>query len=109
MSLGGTGSRDWLIQRFSAVFLAIYTLFLMVFLVVHPQITYDVWIQLFSATWMQIATLFALLCLVLHAWIGLWTVLTDYVKPLFLRYALQGIILFALFSYGIWGVMILWE
>lgn len=109
MSLGGTGSRDWLIQRFSAVFLAIYTLFLMIFLIAHRELSYETWIGLFSNLWMQIATLFALLCLVLHSWIGLWTILTDYVKPVFLRYVLQGIILFLLFSYGVWGVMILWE
>ncbi|MGD9592998.1 MAG: succinate dehydrogenase, hydrophobic membrane anchor protein [Candidatus Berkiella sp.] len=43
-----------------------------------------------------------------HAWIGLWTVLTDYVKPLLIRYVFQAIILLALFVYVVWGIFILW-
>jgi succinate dehydrogenase / fumarate reductase membrane anchor subunit len=56
----------------------------------------------------QLSTLFALFSLALHAWVGLWTVLTDYVKPLILRYLLQAIILLALFVYVVWGIFILW-
>ncbi|MBN9288754.1 MAG: succinate dehydrogenase, hydrophobic membrane anchor protein [Gammaproteobacteria bacterium] len=108
MSLGGTGSRDWLVQRFTAIFLAIYTIFLFLFVVRHPDIAYGDWLNLFSQPLMQISTLFALVCIAFHAWIGLWTVLTDYVKPLFLRYALEGIILFVLFTYVVWGIFILW-
>src|SRR5258708_4891359 len=108
MSLGGTGSRDWLVQRFTAVYLAIYTLFIFVFLFRHPDITYEDWQGLFSQILMQVGTLFALLCIALHAWIGIWTVLTDYIKPIFLRYLLENIILMVLFGYVVWGILILW-
>lgn len=108
MSLSGTGLRDWLIQRFTAIFLGLYVVGLMGYIWVHPQLEYTQWQELFSLPFMQIATLFALLCTALHAWIGLWTVLTDYVKILSIRYLLQFLILFALFWYVIWGIWILW-
>lgn len=108
MSLGGTGLRDWLIQRYTAVYLVLFTIFLFVFFIRHPDLAFDDWQGLFSHFSMQIGTLFALICIVFHAWIGLWTILTDYIKPVFLRYFLQGIILLALFGYVVWGILILW-
>jgi len=108
MSTGGGGLRPWLIQRFSAIFLTGYIFFLTYFLIKNQGVQYEQWQELFSLPLMQISTLFALVCIALHAWIGLWTVLTDYVKPLSVRYSLQFIIIFALFWYVIWGVWILW-
>jgi len=108
MSLGGTGLRDWLVQRYTAVFLGIYTLFLVGFVLMHNELTYEDWLALFASPFMQICTLFALVCVAFHAWVGLWTVLTDYVKPLFLRYLLEGVIIFTLFGYVVWGIFVLW-
>lgn len=108
MSLGGTGLRDWLVQRYTAVYLGIYTLFLVGFVLKHQVLTYEDWLGLFSSPLMQIGTLFALVCVAFHAWIGLWTVLTDYVKPALLRYLLEGLIIFSLFGYVVWGIFVLW-
>jgi succinate dehydrogenase / fumarate reductase membrane anchor subunit len=108
MSLGGTGIRDWLIQRFSAAFLGIYALFILGYLAFTPSIEYGAWIALFSNPIMQLSTFIALVAIALHAWIGLTIVLTDYVKPLFLRYLLQGIFALVLIFYIVWGVFILW-
>lgn len=104
----GTGLRDWLIQRFTAVFLGVYLVFFLVFLVKHPDLNYNDWRGLFSRFGVQIATIMALVSIGMHAWIGLYTVLTDYVKRVSWRYFLQALILLALFSYGVWGIMILW-
>ncbi len=108
MSLGGTGLRDWLVQRYTAVFLGGYTLFLAGFVLMHQTLTYGDWIGLFSSPYMQVSTIFAIVCVAFHAWIGLWTVLTDYVKPPILRYLLEGVILFTLFGYVVWGIFVLW-
>lgn len=107
MSLGGTGLRDWVIQRYTAVYLAAYTLFL-VYFVLQPTWTHEDWQGLFSYPWMQIGTVLALVSMALHAWIGLWIILTDYVKPVWLRYLLLGGVFILLFSYFLWGIMILW-
>ncbi|MBS0290089.1 MAG: succinate dehydrogenase, hydrophobic membrane anchor protein [Proteobacteria bacterium] len=106
--LGARGSRDWLIQRFTAIFLAFYTLFLFAYVFKTPTIHYEAWVGLFSSPWMQLSTLFALISVALHAWVGLWTVSTDYIKPIFLRYLVLAIIFMALFIFVVWGIFILW-
>lgn len=57
---------------------------------------------------MRYATLLALLSLIAHAWIGIWTVTTDYIKPLWLRLSMHGLVILALLLYVVWGVHIIW-
>ena len=91
-SYSANGLRDWLVQRVSAVVLAIYSIFLIGFFVLHSPVTYAAWSALFAHTWMKVFTLLTLASLVMHAWVGVWTILTDYIKlpclRVFLRYLL---------------------
>ncbi|EDP98723.1 succinate dehydrogenase, hydrophobic membrane anchor protein [Shewanella benthica] len=50
----------------------------------------------------------ALVAILVHAWIGIWQVLTDYVKPLMLRGLLQFIVVIAAMSYLAAGMLIVW-
>lgn len=108
-SLTGNGLRDWIIQRYTAVYLAIYTLFLLLFIISHPHMDYLVWRQLFSHNVMRIASLIAFISIALHAWIGMWTVFTDYVKCYCLRLTLYLLMLVALLGWFVWGIQILWS
>ena len=108
-SLTGNGLRDWLIQRATAILLALYTFFLAGFFVMHPQVQHADWQSLFGNLWMQIFSSLALLSLVLHAYVGVWTVLTDYVKCSVMRLTLMFILVFALIGFLIWGTVILWS
>lgn len=63
---------------------------------------------LFSNTIVRIASLIALFALSLHAWIGIWTVTTDYMKCTALRLSVQMLVVLWLLSQFIWGLMILW-
>ena len=107
-SLSGNGLRDWLVQRVSAVILGVYALFILIYLVMHPGIDFASWGNLFSNTGMRVFSFLALLSLVLHAWVGVWTIFTDYIKPYVLRLVLQVLLILALFSYLAWGSKILW-
>ena len=42
------GLRDWLIQRISALFMAIYVIGLLIFLMMHPNLSYYEWQGLFA-------------------------------------------------------------
>lgn len=103
------GVRDWLIQRVSAVVLGLYLLYLTYFYLSCPVFDYAAWAGLFQQTWMKVFSLLALLALMLHAWIGIWTVLTDYIKPWALRLGLEIIVVLALLGYFVWGVQIMWS
>lgn len=107
-SLTGNGLKDWLIQRVTAVYLAIYSI---VFLVVgfrSSPFNYQTWTALFHTPWFQITTALALFALLVHAWIGLWTVTTDYIKNTAVRLLVQGLVLFVLLSQLIAGLMMIW-
>lgn len=106
--MSGRGLQDWKWQRLSAIVLAFYTIYLGGAYIYYAPLTYESWYGIFSHPLLRLWTFFALICLVIHAWIGLWTVLTDYVKPLWLRYSLQIVILFLLLGYAMWGFLILW-
>lgn len=102
------GLQDWLMQRFTAFYLALYFSYLVIFLVSHQPVDYVVWHALFEGQGMKVATFIAFLALIAHAWIGIWTVTTDYLKNNFIRISLQALVIFALLGYGFWGVLILW-
>lgn len=107
-SLTGNGLKDWLIQRVTAVYFAAYSLYLLFFLLCHPMLQYQQWHELFHCIYFKTGSIMALLALSLHAWIGVWTVTTDYVKCTILRLSLQMGVLALLLGQFIWGSMIVW-
>jgi succinate dehydrogenase / fumarate reductase membrane anchor subunit len=109
MSLTANGFRDWLVQRFSSVILAIYILMIVGFFILHPVLNFVMWQEFFAHAWMQIFTLIVLLSMFTHAWIGIWTVVTDYVHPTFVRLIVQALIIVSLIIYFFWGIKILWR
>src|SRR5688572_5702382 len=115
-SLGRNGVYDWLVQRISAVVLLAYFVFLAFYVATHPDLTYQQWQGLFASTSMRAFTLLALLSLCAHAWIGMWTIFTDYLTTMVLgraattiRLGFQLVCLLALFAYFVWCVQILWS
>lgn len=109
MSVSRSGVSDWLIQRVTAVLLALYFFFLVGFVCFHPHLNYNSWHALFTNGVMQAMSLVALLSIVLHAWVGMWTVITDYVKCAWGRLVLEVALVVALIGFLAWGVEILWR
>lgn len=106
---GKNGLQDWLVQRVTAVILLLYLFFLVGYWILHPQLSYSEWYHLFTSPVMQMGSLLVLLSLAAHAWIGMWTVITDYVKPLFLRLLIEVSIIIGLLIEVIWGIKIIWR
>lgn len=107
-SLGRSGLQDWLIQRVCALILSAYFIFLLGYLFKNPVSNYMQWRSLFAQPEFKYATLVALICLLVHAWIGIWTILTDYLHDVVLRLALQTFVALLLGLYLVWGILILW-
>lgn len=107
-SLTGNGLKDWLIQRFSAVYFMGYSIFMLAYLLFCPPVNYMQWYVLFHNIWFQVATIIALFALSLHSWIGIWTVTTDYLKCTVIRLAVQYLVILWLLGQFIWGIMIVW-
>lgn len=107
-SLGRSGLYDWMMQRVTAVILAVYTLFILGFLVLNPDLTYAGWKELFESTCVRIFSLLAILSLAIHGWVGLWTISTDYIKPTGIRFVFQAVCALVTFIYVVWTAEILW-
>lgn len=107
-SYGRSGLADWLVQRVSAVILAAYSIFMVAYLLLNPQVDFAHWQTLFNGTSMRIFSLMALLSLGAHCWIGLWSISTDYLKHFAVRFSFQMLVGLLMFIYTIWGVQLLW-
>lgn len=109
-SLTGHGLRDWLLQRVSAVFIGLYTLFLFWMVLSHPHVSYQDYLAFFRCTGIQIANTLTAFFLLIHAWVGLWTVTTDYLnKCVCVRLIAQLAIFITLLTCFIWALAIFWS
>jgi succinate dehydrogenase / fumarate reductase membrane anchor subunit len=103
------GLRGWLIQRLSAVVMALYTLLFVVAVAGARPADHAAWKSLFGHGWMRFATLLFFVSLFLHAWVGMRDILMDYIKPTGLRLALQVLVVLVLVGCAGWAVEILWR
>ena len=109
------GVSDWMVQRVSALILAAYTLCIFGFIVINPGLDYATWSEFFGRTSMQVFTMLALIATCVHAWIGMWTVGSDYLREhtlgpraTTLRTIFQIGCILIIAAYFFWGVEILW-
>ena len=70
---------------------------------------------MFEQTWMRVFSLLAILSLAAHAWIGMWSVFTDYLTERLLgstgnvlRITCQIGSSLLIFVYVVWSIQILW-
>ena len=103
------GLRGWLVQRVTAVAMALYTFLFLAILIVAPPRHYLAWKTLFANQAMKLATFLFLASLFAHAWVGMRDILMDYVKPTGWRLALEAAVALALVAYAGWGLQILWS
>lgn len=99
----------WLLQRASAIYMALFlVVFMALFLSAGPM-GFDAWRGLFAPMAMKVAALLFVAALLTHAWIGLREIFIDYVHFLLPRLALY--LAFAVLYLGclIWAVDILWS
>ncbi|HKW81017.1 MAG TPA: succinate dehydrogenase, hydrophobic membrane anchor protein [Casimicrobiaceae bacterium] len=102
------GWKDWLVQRLTAVIMALYTLLLLGIALYHGSIDYALWTALFAQGAFRIATLLFGLALLWHAWIGVRDIWMDYIAPAGLRLTLEALTVVALVAYAAWLIEVLW-
>lgn len=110
-AFGKNGVVDWLVQRKTAIVLAIYFILLAKFFCINysQPIEYSDWVDLFSPLYFKIFTIVFLICLVKHAWVGLWVVATDYIPHVKLRALFLALCKLSLIGYLVWGIYILFQ
>ena len=107
-NLTRNGLADWLVQRFSAVILLTFILCITGFLIYNPHPTYADWSGYFGHIVIKIFTFIALLALLGHIWVGMWTVITDYIQSTPLRIFKYSMLAIFVLSILFWvGLIIL--
>jgi succinate dehydrogenase / fumarate reductase membrane anchor subunit len=102
------GLGDWLLQRLTAVAMALFTIVIFAFLMVDAPHSYPEWKAMFAGTSMRLATMIFISALLYHAWVGMRDILMDYLHATSVRLAAQTVVGFALIFYLIWAASILW-
>ena len=102
------GLKDWLVQRVSAVMIALYTVLLLGIALWHGGFDYLLWQGLFANGAFRLASFLFMVALLYHAWIGVRDIYMDYIKPVGVRLALQAVTVIALVAYLGWTIQILW-
>ncbi len=115
-SLTRSGLSDFVVQRVTAVIISLYTLCVLGFFVVTPGVTHSQLVGYFGSTSMQMFSTLAILSTAAHAWIGMWTIGTDYIgihyfgkNATLFRLFYQYGVLALLFVYVAWALQLFWS
>ena len=107
-SLTSDGIKAWFIQRITSIILISYIIFMFYNCDIF-NLNFENWNNFFSSYYTKIFSLVTVSSVLLHAWIGLWTVTTDYLKYIYLRILAQILIFLLLLIYLAWSIKILWS
>jgi succinate dehydrogenase / fumarate reductase membrane anchor subunit len=115
-SFGRSGLSDFVVQRVSAVIIALYVLCLAGFFLANPNVGFEALTAFFGSMPMKMFSTLAVLATAAHAWIGMWTIGTDYIRGHYFgahattfRIIYQFGCLAALFIYVLWALQIFWR
>lgn len=107
MSRKASGLRAWALQRLTAIYIALFTLYLVAVLLFSAPGDYQAWRGWLGGPLVSVALLLYVFSVLLHAWIGVRDVLIDYVHPIAIRAALLGAVALGLVSLGLWTMQVL--
>ena len=107
MSRPTHGLRDWLLQRFTAVYLGCFLLYLIVHFYKQPQHDFQQWQAWITHPVMTIASAAFILALLVHGWVGMRDVVLDYAHTLRLRLLLLSLIALIFIACALWALRIL--
>ena len=104
MSRAAQGLRAWLLQRFTAIYLALYLVAVLSYGAAHGRFAYSEWRAWFGEPWMSVTTALFAMALLLHVWVGIRDVLIDYIHAVWLRLLLMAATALVLLGSLLWTV-----
>lgn len=101
------GLSEWLVQRVSALYLAGFVLWLTLHLLTAPPTDYVTWKAWFGQGGVRLAFALAYASVLVHTWVGVRSVLLDYLKPAWLRLLVQLTLGMVLLTLALWATQII--
>ena len=102
-----SGLRAWVVQRVSALYLALFAFWVLGLFAFHPPRDAGAWRALLADPVMGVAAGLFFLALLLHAWVGVRDVVIDYVHPPAVRLAVLILLAAGLLACGLWAARVL--
>lgn len=102
-----SGFRAWLLQRLSAVYMALFIGMFVLHLVLDAPNSYQEWRTWMALPFIAVTASIFFAALLIHAWVGLRDVIMDYVHPLGVRFVLLTLVAAGLLAMGLWVLRIL--
>ena len=96
-----------MLQRISAVYLAGFFIYLLVYFIQHPGPDYAEWRGWLGHPLVGVSFAGFVLAILIHGWVGLRDVVLDYVHHLGIRLVMLTLIALVLAGCGFWTIRIL--
>ena len=107
MSRRASGLWAWLLQRVSALYLALFLVWFIPRVGFGEPMDYAQWSAWIGGPWVSVAVLLFFAALIAHAWVGVRNVLIDYVRVFALRLPLLMLLALGLGASGIWALQVI--
>ncbi len=101
------GLKPWLIQRVSAVYIALFVIYCVFALTTAGDTGYLQWREWLFHPLNTIAVGLFIIALLLHAWVGMRDIILDYVHNTLIRMLALNLVIVVLISSGLWSAKIL--
>ena len=101
------GLRPWVIQRVSAVYIALFILYLIYCGISAEQAGFEPWRAWLFDPVNSVGVGLFIIAVLFHAWIGIRDVILDYIHDIMLRIFFLALVLGVLAGSGLWAFRIL--
>lgn len=101
------GLGEWLLQRLSALYLAGFSVWVVMWVAIAAPADYIAWKAWMATGGVRLAFALFFLSVFVHAWVGLRSVFLDYLKPLWVRSVAQLLLTIGLLVLAFWAAQIL--
>jgi succinate dehydrogenase membrane anchor subunit len=104
------GLGDWYIQRLSAVIVALLLplLYVLLLLVYDGSLTQMQLLDLVDGHSGRMLQTLLLIAVLTHAYLGVKSIVEDYVHSVAMRIPLMGIVLTGIAGFGVWWLTVIW-
>ncbi len=101
------GLRPWLIQRVSALYIALFVIYVGLTLAAAGAVGYEQWRDWLYHPVNVIAVGLFIIALLMHAWVGMRDIILDYLHNTLVRMAAFTLVIVVLLGSGLWSAKIL--
>ena len=107
MSRKASGLKAWAIQRLTAIYIGLFSIYLVAGLMFSAPADFEAWKAWIGSPLVSVAMLLFVVSTLMHAWIGVRDVLIDYIHPIAIRATVLGLVALSLVAMGLWAAQAL--